>query len=86
MGVFSMLWFFERDTERVTIETRYDNETSELVVVLQWPDGRVHAERFLEEGVCQGWLRQIGETLRDQGWTPDGPPVILPYGWKEKKR
>jgi hypothetical protein len=81
----SMLWFFERDAERVIVETRYDNERSEIVVILKWPDGRAHTERFAEEEACRTWLLGMEQTLQSEHWMRNGPPIILPYGWRKKR-
>ena len=34
-----MIWFFERGSETLELETRYDNETSEYVLEIVAPDG-----------------------------------------------
>ena len=34
-----MLWFFDREDESLRIETRYDNERSEFVAIVTYPDG-----------------------------------------------
>jgi hypothetical protein len=34
-----MLWFFDRETESLRFEVRYENETSEFVVIVTPPDG-----------------------------------------------
>ena len=39
-----MLWFFEREKESLRVETRYDNDTSEFVTVVRYPDGHEHTE------------------------------------------
>ena len=80
-----MLWFFERDAERVTVETRYDNQTSEIIITLQWPGGRVHTERFVDAEACATWLRATEQQLQEEHWTRNGPPIVLPYGWRDRR-
>ena len=41
-----MLWFFDREDESLRLETRYDNDRSEFVAVVRYPDGRERSERF----------------------------------------
>jgi len=79
-----MLWFFERDDQSLRLETRYDNDTSEFVVIVRWPDGREQTERFSELEACRAWLAAFDNALESERWTPNGP-VILPYGWPNKR-
>lgn len=51
-----MLWLFERDEESLNLETRYNNDTSEYVVIVRYPDGRDHSERFTDSDQCRAWL------------------------------
>ena len=78
-----MLWFFEREDLSLRLETRYDNQTSEFIVTVQWPDGRMQTERFADLEACRGWLAVFDETIEAEQWKPKGP-VILPYGWPDK--
>lgn len=48
-----MLWFFERDDEFLKLETRYDNDTSEFVVIVRYPDGHQRSERFPDGDTCR---------------------------------
>jgi hypothetical protein len=43
-----MVWFFERYEESLKLETRYDNDTREYVVIVHYPDGREEGERFTD--------------------------------------
>ena len=43
-----MLWFLERDDESLKLETRYDNDTSEFVVIVRHLDGRERTEQFTD--------------------------------------
>jgi hypothetical protein len=79
-----MLWFFERDKQSLRVETRYDNGSSQFVVIVTWPDGREQTERFADPEVCRTWLTDFDQSLEAERWTPNRP-VILPYGWPDKK-
>ena len=80
-----MLWFFERKDESIRLETRYDNDTSEYVLILSWPDGRQQIERFPDRK--QYSLRLIGleNSLESEQWIRHGPPIILPDGWPTRR-
>jgi hypothetical protein len=52
----SMLWFFDREDESLRLETRYDNDRSEFVAVVRYPDGRERAERFSTLGDFRKWI------------------------------
>ena len=54
-----MLWFFERDDESLKLETRYDNDTSEFVVIVRHPDGREQTERFTDGDEYGAWLEHV---------------------------
>ena len=79
-----MLWFFERDQKCLRLETRYDNDTSEFVVMVRYPDGREQSERFTDGGVFRGWLEAFEQHLAVQHWIGRSGPIILPYGWPDK--
>lgn len=76
-----MLWFFTRDRERLQAETRFDNETREFVLTLEWPDGRREIERFGDTAAFQRRLDALKAQLAAEQWTQEGPPVLLPEGW-----
>lgn len=40
-----MLWFYRRERDTLRVETRFDNQTAEYVLIIHWPDGP-HEERF----------------------------------------
>lgn len=81
-----MLWFFERNEEALKIETRYDNDTSEYVVIVRYPDGHEQTERFNEAEECRSWLVTFERNLETQHWTlQGGGPVFLPDGWPNRR-
>lgn len=80
-----MLWFFEREEQSLRLETRYDNDTSEFVAVVHYPDGREHTERFIALDEFRTWLLTFESSLDAQRWTNQSGPIILPYGWPNKQ-
>jgi hypothetical protein len=79
-----MLWFFERDDASLKLETRYDNDTSEFVVIVRYPDGHEHCERFIDGDDCRLWLEAFQQNHAVRRWTARNEPTILPYGWPHK--
>jgi hypothetical protein len=80
-----MLWFFDRDEESLRLETRYDNDTAEVVVTVHHPDGHEHRQRFADNNALQQWLETFELHLTLQHWTGRSGPVILPYGWLTRR-
>ena len=77
-----MIWFFERGARSLRIETRYDNDTSEYVVVVHYPDRPESTTRFADEESCRAWLIELESSLEKDQWARHGPPVFLPDGWR----
>jgi hypothetical protein len=76
-----MVWLWSRDKESLKLETRYDNETGEFVMVLAWSDGRRQTERFSDLAAFRARLVQMEHVLEAERWWNTGPPIILPDGW-----
>ena len=75
-----MVWFFDREDESLILETRYDNDTSEFVMIVRHPGGDERTERFANRETFAKWLQAFAE---DQ-WRGRTGPIILPYGWPNK--
>jgi hypothetical protein len=80
-----MLWFFDHRDATLIIETRYDNDTSEFVATVRYPNDREHIERFSDSEEFRRWLKAFEQTLGRQHWIARGGPIILPYGWPDKR-
>jgi hypothetical protein len=79
-----MLWFFSRDAESLRVETRYDNETSEYLLVLKRAEALPEIERFSDRAAFHQRLVQLENCLSRDSWVAGAGPVILPYGWPKK--
>ena len=66
-----MLWFYERDTIVLRLETRYDNATAEYVALLHHPDGG-QEQRFNKLEAFRQWLVALEQTLAADQWTRKG--------------
>lgn len=80
-----MLWFFDREDESLRLETRYDNDRSEFVAIVTYPDGSERTERFLTLDDFGKWLGNFDQLLRERHWAGRGGPIVLPYGWPNKR-
>ena len=80
-----MLWFFDRDDEALRLETRYDNESAEFVAIVNYPDGQIHEKRFGNIDAFRLWLEMFERNLALQHWTGRSGPLLLPYGWPNKR-
>lgn len=78
-----MIWFFTRDSDRLTAETRFDNATGAYVLRLTWADGRTQTESFPNTSTFQQRLDALKEHLKAERWLQDGPPMLLRDGWRK---
>lgn len=79
-----MVWFFERGGGVLELETRYDNDTLEYVLVLRPTGGATTVERFRDRLAFKARLVAVEHELTGQRWRPKGPPVILEDGWPDR--
>jgi hypothetical protein len=49
---------FRTGQETVSLQTRYDNATTEYVAVVTYPDGRRETERFANADGYRLWLQK----------------------------
>ena len=77
-----MIWLYERNTETLRLETRFDNATGEFVLIQHQPSGARVTERFRTEEEFGARLRALSASLDEQHWQHKGPPMILDDGWK----
>lgn len=80
-----MLWFYTRDQQSLTVETRYDNETGEYVAIVIGATGHPMTQRFSSAPDFRAWLVNLEQDLTAQNWKADGTPHVLSDGWPDKK-
>ena len=80
-----MIWFYERNTESLRIETRYDNERLEYVIVVHEVDRAPQTERFTDVEVFRARLVALERRIESERWKPKGSPIILPDGWPHRR-
>lgn len=77
-----MIWLYQRDDEILQLETRFDNETGEFVLIQHQPGGTEVTERFRTEDEFRLRLTALSAALNEQQWLQKGPPLLLNDGWK----
>jgi hypothetical protein len=77
-----MIWFFERGTDSLQIETRYNNEASAFEIVWHHSDGSQTLESFADEVLFRKRSEEVEADLLEQDWQPAGSPQLLRDGWK----
>ena len=77
-----MVWFFSRDTNELRVETRYDNDAAEYVLIVHWPGGRHQTERFSTLAEFRDRVVELQHVIEVEGWLSSGSPQILRDGWR----
>ena len=80
-----MIWFWSRDSQEMRLETRYDNDTSEFVLIVHYPDGRQQMERFSGSTEYRTRLQVLEQQLEAERWTSSGRPLIVPEGFPHRR-
>ena len=75
-----MVWFWMRGQAEMQLETRYDNDTGEFVVVLTTDGGRI-TERFKTIEAFRARLVGLERDLQRDNWKNSGPPLFIPEGF-----
>ena len=78
-----MVWFYTRRQQSLTIETRYDNATSEYVGIVTGFAAEPITKRFATPDAFREWLEGLDRDLSAQQWQSDGMHV-LPDGWRDR--
>jgi hypothetical protein len=77
-----MIWFFSRATDELRIETRYDSDAANYVLVVNWPDGRRQTECFSTLADFRQRVVELQQIIDVEGWLSSGSPQILRDGWR----
>jgi hypothetical protein len=77
-----MIWFYERGTETLRIETRYDNGARVYELIWHYPDGSRTLESFRDEAEFRTRSEAVEASLLEEAWRPSGSPQLLRDGWK----
>ena len=77
-----MVWIFQRGHESLRLETRFDNETGDYLLIVHHPDGSHQTERFHDSVTFQTRLDTLDKLLARENWHYVGAPVVLRDGWR----
>jgi hypothetical protein len=73
-----MVWIFSRGTEQIRVESRYDEQTSDFVMVIDYAGGHRDTQRFGDAVTMRTWLSALEQQLEANGWI--GPVLRGPRG------
>ena len=79
-----MVWFYTRNQQSLTLETRFDNATNEFVGILTGLTASPVTKRFSTVEGFRNWIEAMERDLAEQQWKADGAPHVLPDGWRDK--
>jgi hypothetical protein len=77
-----MIWLYARGNEALRLETRFDQEANEFVLVVVRSDQRTEVHRFSDQTTFEARLRSLEEELAEARWCQVGSPRIVLDGWK----
>jgi hypothetical protein len=80
-----MIWFWSRATEKMQLETRFDNDSKEYVLTIRFADGREEFERFPEMTLFRQRLVTLETQLEADQWVQSGTPIFDPAGFPNKR-
>ena len=76
-----MVWFFERGTEALRIETTHDKNTGTFTMKIIAPDGTQHLETFPSNAAFREGLVALERRLFAENWTAKGSALLGPEGF-----
>jgi hypothetical protein len=76
-----MIWFFERGSEWLRIETSYDRVAGLFTLRAKRPDGTEQVEQFSSDVLCQQRLEALDGELRNEQWTLRQTQPLDPVKW-----
>jgi hypothetical protein len=77
-----MIWFFERGTDTLRIETRFNNEAGMYELIWHHPNGTRTVEEFALEDEFRARSEAVEASLLSEDWQPADSPQLLRDGWK----
>jgi hypothetical protein len=68
-----MIWFFDRQGQRLRYEIRRTTAGDAYELVVSYPDGREEVEQMLEPSDLLKRCAELADSLKDQGWKANEP-------------
>jgi len=79
-----MIWLYEKDADALRLETRYDNDRSQYVLIVHRASG-TETERYDRLEDFRQRLLTLEKTLADERWQRAAAPVLDPEGWPDRR-
>ena len=76
-----MIWFWSRATEKIQLETRFENDANEYELTIRFADGRQEFERFPDIASFRQRLVALEKQLEADQWVQSGTPIFDPAGF-----
>lgn len=76
-----MIWFFERGTQAVRLETRYDKGAQEYTVLITWADTSTNMERYASFDAYHARILSLEQLLEVEQWRLAGAPTLIASDW-----
>jgi hypothetical protein len=76
-----MIWLFERGDRVVRLVTRFDTETREYVLDVEWSDGLSKTERFRDCAEFGARAVELEKRLEAEQWKQAGAPRLIVGDW-----
>jgi hypothetical protein len=63
-----MIWFFDRDGQRLQYEIRRTADGDGFELVVTYPGGHVEIEQMVEPSTLLKRCAELAESLKEEGW------------------
>ena len=73
---FKVIWFFQREQERLQIETTHDSATRTFELTIMGGDGAARVESFKSKRAFEARLRELEDELLADHWTASGSSLL----------
>jgi hypothetical protein len=67
-----VIWFFDRNGQRLRYQIRRSEESDGYELAVTYPDGRVEVEEMREPSDLLKRCAELAEDLREEGWQVGG--------------
>jgi hypothetical protein len=76
-----MLWIYERNNQKLHVETRFDGANKEYLLIIRALDGTEQVERFPDAPSFQARIGSLERQLEAEHWETHST-VAMHDGWK----
>jgi hypothetical protein len=77
-----VIWFFQRADEEMRVITRFDRNSEEYVVEIEWPQRDKIIERYTDYGAFNVRVQRLHMELLESRWAQNGTPAVMNDGWR----